>query len=1088
MSPSNLPRTVGELRAAGHRERGVKQEIRENLLTALADGDNVWPGILGFDDTVIPQVERALIAGHDFVLLGERGQGKTRLLRALAGLLDEWTPVIAGAELGEHPYTPITPESIRRAAQLGDDLPVAWKHRSERYTEKLATPDTSVADLVGDVDPIKVAEGRSLGDPETIAYGLIPRAHRGIVAVNELPDLAERIQVSMLNVMEERDIQVRGYTLRLPLDVLVVASANPEDYTNRGRIITPIKDRFGAEIRTHYPLELEAEMGVIVQEAHLSAQVPDYLMQVLARFARYLRESRSIDQRSGVSARFAIAAAETVAAAARHRGAVLGETDPVARVVDLGTVIDVLRGKLEFESGEEGREQAVLEHLLRRATADTASRVLGGIDVGSLVTAVEGGSAVTTGERVSAKDVLAAVPGLPVVDRIARKLGAESEGERAAALELALEALYLAKRVDKVCGSGPPVDLRDALEQIGQDVMAGASPRRALSELLRRGTRNLTGADRLAAEVNRRRRELLRRNNLDGTLQEIKKLLDEAVLAERKELARALDDDARFAELQLDALPASPAKAVQELAEYRWRSGQAREKYEQIKDLLGRELLDQRFAGMKQALAGATDDDRRRVTEMLDDLNDLLDKHARGEDTQRDFDEFMTKHGEFFPENPRDVEELLDSLAKRAAAAQRFRNSLSQEQRDELDALAQQAFGSPALMRALDRLDAHLQAARPGEDWTGSQQFSGDNPFGMGEGTQALADIAELEQLAEQLSQSYPGASMDDVDLDALARQLGDQAAVDARTLAELERALVNQGFLDRGSDGQWRLSPKAMRRLGETALRDVAQQLSGRHGERDHRRAGAAGELTGATRPWQFGDTEPWHVARTLTNAVLRQAAAVHDRIRITVEDVEVAETETRTQAAVALLVDTSFSMVMENRWLPMKRTALALHHLVCTRFRSDALQIIAFGRYARTVTAAELTGLAGVYEQGTNLHHALALAGRHLRRHAGAQPVVLVVTDGEPTAHLEDFDGDGTSVFFDYPPHPRTIAHTVRGFDDMARLGAQVTIFRLGSDPGLARFIDQVARRVQGRVVVPDLDGLGAAVVGDYLRFRRR
>ena len=455
-SPSNLPRTVGELRAAGHRERGVKQEIRENLLTALAEGPDqeVWPGILGFEDTVLPQVERALIAGHDFVLLGERGQGKTRLLRALVGLLDEWTPVIAGAELGEHPYSPITPESIRRAATLGDDLPVEWKHRSERYTEKLATPDTSVADLVGDIDPIKVAEGRSLGDPETIAYGLIPRAHRGIVAVNELPDLAERIQVSMLNVMEERDIQVRGYTLRLPLDVLVVASANPEDYTNRGRIITPLKDRFGAEIRTHYPLELDAEVGVIVQEAHLSAQVPDYLMQVIARFARYLRESNSVDQRSGVSARFAIAAAETVAAAARHRGAVLGETDPVARVVDLGTVIDVLRGKLEFESGEEGREQAVLEHLLRRATADTASRVLGGIDVGSLVAAVEGGSAVTTGERVSAKDVLAAVPGLPVVDKIAAKLDAQSEGERAAALELALEALYLAKRIDKVSGEG----------------------------------------------------------------------------------------------------------------------------------------------------------------------------------------------------------------------------------------------------------------------------------------------------------------------------------------------------------------------------------------------------------------------------------------------------------------------------------------------------------------------------------------------------------------------------------------------------------------------------------------------------------
>ncbi len=375
----------------------------------------------------------------------------------------------------------------------------------------------------------------------------------------------------------------------------------------------------------------------------------------------------------------------------------------------------------------------------------------------------------------------------------------------------------------------------------------------------------------------------------------------------------------------------------------------------------------------------------------------------------------MDKHGEFFPENPRNVDELLDSLAKRAAAAQRFRNSLSPDQRAELDALAQQAFGSPSLMQALNRLDSHLQAARPGEDWMGSEQFSGDNPLGMGEGTQALADVAELEQLADQLSQSYPGATMDDVDLDALARQLGDQAAVDARTLSELERALVNQGFLDRGSDGQWRLSPKAMRRLGETALRDVAQQLSSRRGDRELRRAGAAGELTGATRPWQFGDTEPWNIPRTLTNAVLRQAGTATldgpaGPIRISVDDVEISETETRTQAAVALLVDTSFSMVMENRWLPMKQTALALNHLIATRFRSDALQIIAFGRYARTVTAAELTGLEGVYEQGTNLHHALALAGRHLRRHPNAQPVVLVVTDGEPTAHLEDVDGEGS------------------------------------------------------------------------------
>ncbi|SUE16905.1 magnesium chelatase subunit chlI [Rhodococcus gordoniae] len=451
-SPTPRPSTVGELRASGHVQRSVKDEIRHNLLAALRDGTDPWPGILGFEDTVVPQLERALIAGHDVVLLGERGQGKTRLLRTLPLLLDEWTPVVAGSELGEHPYEPITPASIRRAAELGDDLPVAWRHRSERYAEKLATPDTSVADLVGDVDPVKVAEGRSLGDPETIHFGLVPRAHRGIVAVNELPDLAERIQVSLLNVMEERDIQVRGYTLRLPLDVLLVASANPEDYTNRGRIITPLKDRFGAEIRTHYPTRLEDEIAVIEQEAHLQARVPDYLLEILARFTRLLRESTSVDQRSGVSARFAVAGAETVSAAALHRGAVLGEDDPVARPVDLGTVVEVLRGKVEFESGEEGREFEILDHLLRRATAETARSRLAGVDLGPLVAAVEQGEPVVTGERITAKVLLDELPELPVLDAVAERLGATDTGSRAAAVELALEGLYLARRIAKDTG------------------------------------------------------------------------------------------------------------------------------------------------------------------------------------------------------------------------------------------------------------------------------------------------------------------------------------------------------------------------------------------------------------------------------------------------------------------------------------------------------------------------------------------------------------------------------------------------------------------------------------------------------------
>lgn len=627
----------------------------------------------------------------------------------------------------------------------------------------------------------------------------------------------------------------------------------------------------------------------------------------------------------------------------------------------------------------------------------------------------------------------------------------------------------------------PPVDLRDALAAIGDDVLEGASPRQALRELLRRGFGDRRGLDDLAAQANRRRRELLQRNNLGGTLDEVRELLDRAVLEERKALARALDDDARFAEMRIEELPPSTAQAVADLADYDWRSSQAREDYEKIRDLLGRELLDQRFDGMKQALEGATEEDRQRIRDMLEDLNALLDSHARGEDTTEQFEQFMNRHGEFFPENPRNTDELLDSLARRAAAAQRLRNSLTPDQRAELDALAQQAFGDPSLTNQLDRLDAHLQAARPGEDWNGSAEFRGDDGLGLGEGTSAVADVADLERLSEQLSQQYPGAQLDDIDTEALARQLGDEAVADARTLADLEKALQQQGFFDRAPDGQWRLSPKAMRQLGQTALRDVAGSLAHRGGQRETRRAGSMGEPTGASRAWEFGDTEPWDVTRTLTNAILREPGRMP--VRMTVADVEVAETEQRAQAAVALLVDTSFSMVMDGRWVPMKRTALALEHLVTTRFRGDALQLIGFGRYAQAFSVAELAGLDGAWDQGTNLHHALLLAARHLRRHPNAQPVVLIVTDGEPTAHLEP-DGQ---AFFDYPPNVRTLGLTVRELDTLARLGAQVTIFRLGDDPGLARVVDRMAQRVGGRVVAPDLDGLGAAVVSDYMRMRR-
>ncbi len=636
----------------------------------------------------------------------------------------------------------------------------------------------------------------------------------------------------------------------------------------------------------------------------------------------------------------------------------------------------------------------------------------------------------------------------------------------------------------------PPVDIAEALDAIGEDVMAGYNPERAMREFLRRGGADRAGLDDLARRVAERRRELLSQHRLDGTLEEVRELLDRAVLEERKQLARdaMMDDgDRAFREMRLDDLPTSTAAAVSELADYDWQSTEARAAYEQIKDLLGRELLDQRFAGMKQALEDATDEDRAAIQEMLSDLNDLLEKHAEGSDTQQDFDDFMAKHGDFFPENPRDVDELIDAMAERAAAAQRMLNSMTPEQRNELMQLSAQAFGSPALMDQLGRLDGNLQALRPGEDWSGAERFGGEQGVGLGDGTGVLQDLADLDQLTDQLSQSYGGARLDDVDLDQLARQLGDSAAVDARRLQELERALRRSGAMERGFDGELRLTPKAMRQLGKALLRDVAQRMSGRQGQRELRQAGAAGDLSGATRPWQFGDTEPWDIPRTVLNGVVRRAGedptAARGVVRLSIEDVEVAETEARTQAAVALCVDTSFSMAMDGRWVPMKRTALALHTLIGTRFRGDSLDLIGFGRHAERMAIEELTALDARWAKGTNLHHALLLANRHFRKHPNAQPVLLVVTDGEPTSHLER-DGE---VYFAYPPSPLTIALAVRELDNARRLGAQTTFFRLGEDPGLARFVDSMARRVDGTVIAPEADDLGAAVVGSYLGSRR-
>jgi magnesium chelatase subunit I len=446
------PRTLGQLRASGYRTRGVKEEIRANLLHRLRSGERAFPGIVGFEDTVLPELEAALLAGHDFVLLGERGQGKTRLMRTVGQLLDEWIPVVDGCEINDDPYQPVCVRCRALAAETADDLPIGWLHREDRYTEKLATPDTSVGDLIGDVDPVKVAEGRTLGDPETIHYGLVPRTHRGVFGLNELPDLAERIQVALFNVLEERDIQVRGYSIRLPLDVLVIATANPEDYTNRGRIITPLKDRFGGEIRTHYLSDVSDEVDLLRQESHLVAEVGDHLLEAIARLSRGLRDSPSVDQRSGVSARFSIAATEAVAASALRRAARTGEPEAVARIGDLPQILPTLLGKIEFEMGEEGREAAVLDHLLKLAVAETFRERLSGVDLSGFTKIFAEGSVVETGDLVAAEELLRQFGTLSGLSRVLDRLGYGDDadrGEVAAAVEFVLEGLYLTRRIEK---------------------------------------------------------------------------------------------------------------------------------------------------------------------------------------------------------------------------------------------------------------------------------------------------------------------------------------------------------------------------------------------------------------------------------------------------------------------------------------------------------------------------------------------------------------------------------------------------------------------------------------------------------------
>jgi uncharacterized protein with von Willebrand factor type A (vWA) domain len=590
----------------------------------------------------------------------------------------------------------------------------------------------------------------------------------------------------------------------------------------------------------------------------------------------------------------------------------------------------------------------------------------------------------------------------------------------------------------------PPYDVRAALDELGRDVLAGGSMRDALSDLLRRGFDGNRGLDDLAARVRRMRNAARRRGDLGGTLDQVRAALDQALAQERDTLAGEDGDDARWAEMELATVPDDTAGAVRALAPYDWHSDEARATYDSIRQMLQREVLDAQFAGLKQALDDPDPAAMQAVKDMLADLNGLLAAHARGEDTEDRFREFMDKHGDLFPENPENVDELIDALARRQAAADRMLASLSPEQRAQLGQLMSDALQDPDLASQMAQLSDNLRALRPGLERGPVNMREGGESLGYSDAVEAVAELADLEALEQAMSQSYAGSTLDDVDVETLEKHLGAGAAADFEALRQLERELERQGFVTRGDDGL-RMTPRAVRRLGESALKRVFSQIEAA-GAGDHQDRGAG--IPG----------------------------------RLLVEDFEVVETERRTTAAVAVCVDLSFSMVTEGRWGPMKQTALALSHLVETRFRQDALQIIGFDRTARQLTPVQLADVEPEWVQGTNLQHALMIAQRHLRRHPDAEPVVLVVTDGEPTAHIGP---DGLPEFH-WPTTREALRATVGQVDELARYGAAINFFMLGDDPGLARFVDAMARRAGGRVFTPDLSRLGEYVVADYLRSR--
>jgi uncharacterized protein with von Willebrand factor type A (vWA) domain len=625
-----------------------------------------------------------------------------------------------------------------------------------------------------------------------------------------------------------------------------------------------------------------------------------------------------------------------------------------------------------------------------------------------------------------------------------------------------------------------PLDAGAGVDDLAQRIMDGQSVEDALRDLMREGTQGRRGMREMARQVRDKRRRLEKSGAMDGLLQDLRDLVEQAKDTERRELFPDPSDDARFREAQLDNVPDDVGRAMQQLANYDWRSDEARALFEQAQERLRRDVVDQQFRNLSSGIDNLPQE-RQALQQMMQDLNDLLDTHRRGDATQEDYDAFIARHRQFFPDAPATLDELIDDLARRQAAMQRMLDSMSPEQRAELSEAMSQAMQDMGLTEQMAALQQNLQSLRPEFGPSGKARMSGSQRMGLPQVTEALAELSDLEALDSSLNDGFNRMDLDDIDEEAIERALGRQSRDDLESLRELQRQLEQQGFLV--NDGErLELTPKAIRRIGRTALRQVFSSLDGTtRGQHDITRSGASGEFTGTSREWTFGSEQPIDVVRTVRRAMSRRMVSGGDTLMA--DDFEVHETETTTRAAVALLIDQSFSMVVNDTWRQAKTMALALHTLASTAYPLDAMQIIAFANVARVVQPHELPDLEASHIQGTNLHHALMLAGRFLDSHPGAQRIVMVVTDGEPTARLMP-EGYG---WFSYPPEDETIAETIAQVDRMTRRRVPVSWFRLGDDPSLERFLDGMARRNGGRVLAASADRLGDYVVSDYVRTRR-